>query len=110
MNFFRNMKLFNKILSLVMLSIVMLFLVGAVGYTYTSNMASSAKDMYENGFYPLESLSVIDSNTRGIRGDMFELMIIKDPVRNRELEDSINSRIEENSGGSEGAGSRPIRR
>ena len=44
MNFFRNLKLFNKIFSLIVLALVMLIATGVVGYNYTNQMAKKLGD------------------------------------------------------------------
>ena len=56
MNFFRNLKLFYKTFSLIVLALVMLITVGTVGYSYTNQMAKNSDIMYNDLFMPNDSI------------------------------------------------------
>ncbi|MFG0217148.1 methyl-accepting chemotaxis protein [Brevibacillus porteri] len=87
--FFRNLKLYYKIFTLIVLALMMLIAVGGVGYISTRDLAESSETMYNENFYAVESISKIRTNMQTNASYFMELMVTTDQKRNKELIDNI---------------------
>ncbi|QDS32554.1 methyl-accepting chemotaxis protein [Brevibacillus brevis] len=87
--FFRNLKLYYKIFTLIVLALMMLIAVGGVGYISTRDLAESSETLYNENFYAVESISKIRTNMQTNASYFMELMVTTDQKRNKELIDSI---------------------
>lgn len=92
MSLFRNLKLFYKILTLIILASLMLIIVGMVGYTYTNKMANNSAIVYNDLLKPIEAVNIVRANTRATVGYLLELILIKDEQRSKVLKDNIDKR------------------
>ncbi|WP_312115899.1 methyl-accepting chemotaxis protein [Brevibacillus reuszeri] len=87
--FFRNLKLYYKIFTLIVLSLIMLIAVGGVGYISTRDVAESSETLYNENFYAVELISKIRTNMQANASYFMELMVTTDQKRNKELTDNI---------------------
>ncbi|UED76210.1 methyl-accepting chemotaxis protein [Brevibacillus sp. DP1.3A] len=87
--FFRNLKLYYKIFTLIVLALMMLIAVGGVGYISTRDLAESSETLYNENFYAVESISKIRTNMQTNASYFMELMVTTDQKRNKELIDNI---------------------
>ncbi|MFF0830529.1 methyl-accepting chemotaxis protein [Brevibacillus sp. NPDC003359] len=87
--FFRNLKLYYKIFTLIVLALMMLMAVGGVGYISTREMVESSETLYNENFYAVESISKIRTNMQTNASYFMELMVTTDQKRNKELKDNI---------------------
>ncbi|NTU31940.1 HAMP domain-containing protein [Brevibacillus sp. HB1.1] len=87
--FFRNLKLYYKIFTLIVLALMMLIAVGGVGYISTRDVAESSETLYNENFYAVESISKIRTNMQTNASYFMELMVTTDQKRNKELIDNI---------------------
>lgn len=87
--FFRNLKLYYKIFTLIVLALLMLIGVGGVGYISTKDVAESSETLYNENFYAVESISKIRTNMQTNTSYFMELMVTTDQKRNKELIDNI---------------------
>ena len=87
--FFRNLKLYYKIFTLIVLSLIMLIAVGGVGYISTRDVAESSETLYNENFYAVELISKIRTNMQANASYFMELMVTTDQKRNKELSDNI---------------------
>ncbi|ATF15310.1 methyl-accepting chemotaxis protein [Brevibacillus brevis X23] len=87
--FFRNLKLYYKIFTLIVLALMMLIAVGGVGYISTRDVAESSETLYNENFYAVESISKIRTNMQTNASYFMELMVTTDQKRNKVLIDNI---------------------
>ncbi|WP_373229196.1 methyl-accepting chemotaxis protein [Cohnella sp.] len=89
MNLFRNLKLYYKVFTLIVLALVMLVTVAVVGYSYINQMANSSEKMYEDNMKPAISIAKFRTNVQAIATSLMELMITTDEARKKLLNDRI---------------------
>ncbi|GED71726.1 methyl-accepting chemotaxis protein [Brevibacillus reuszeri] len=94
--FFRNLKLYYKIFTLIVLSLMMLFAVGGIGYISTKDVAESSETLYNENVYAVELISKIRTNMQTNASYFMELMVTTDQTRNKELKDNIEHVRNEN--------------
>ncbi|WP_371362777.1 methyl-accepting chemotaxis protein [Sporomusa rhizae] len=93
MKWFNNLRLFAKILCLVVIMEVFLGVVGYIGYYYTGKANQSLAEMYQERLLSVEWLNDNRNLARAVQADIFELMLTTDNNRNKELLDDIDKRI-----------------
>jgi methyl-accepting chemotaxis protein len=96
MNLFRNLKLFYKTFSLILLALVMLIAVGAVGYNYTNQMAKNSAIVYKDLMQPNDAMSWIRINLRATSAYMLETMLTKETVKTQKLSEQIKAKKADN--------------
>ncbi|MBU8879938.1 MCP four helix bundle domain-containing protein [Bacillus sp. FJAT-29790] len=94
--FIKNFKIKNKLLVLVMTSIIFLISVSAIGYIYMSQMSKNTEEMYSNRLIPIKNLNLIRNNNRALDSFVLELMITTDRAKKVDLESRINERFDQN--------------
>ncbi|MGG4495245.1 methyl-accepting chemotaxis protein [Brevibacillus reuszeri] len=94
--FFRNLKLYYKIFTLIVLSLMMLIAVGGIGYISTKDVAESSETLYNENVYAVELISKIRTNMQTNASYFMELMVTTDQKRNKELKDNIEHVRNEN--------------
>lgn len=93
---FKNMKIGNKLLLLITISILFIFVVGGTGYFYMTQLANNTQDMYSNRLIPIEQMKNIQINNRKIDTYIMEMMVTKDPERTKKLVENIQTNLEDN--------------
>ncbi|MGG4451058.1 methyl-accepting chemotaxis protein [Brevibacillus porteri] len=94
--FFRNLKLYYKIFTLIVLALMMLIAVGGIGYISTRDVVESSETLYNENFYAVESISKISTNMQTNASYFMELMVTTDQKRNKELKDNIEQMKNDN--------------
>ena len=90
----RNMKVFAKLLVLIVVSVISLGAVGATGYHYLSKANEDMDEMYKDRLMPIEWLNDNRSQARAIEADVFDLMLTTDKNENIRLKQDIDKRVE----------------
>ena len=82
MRWFGNMKVRGKILFLVVLMIVLLGAVGYTGYHFNTKAAQGIEGMYEDRLLPVSWLIDTIANAALIKGNVYALMLTADDREN----------------------------
>ncbi|RJS61850.1 methyl-accepting chemotaxis protein [Bacillus sp. PK3_68] len=96
MKILHDLKISQKLLTLIILFAVITSIVGVVGYKNMKEMAHGSEIMYKEHLQPLDWLGRINANNRAIDAFTLEIMVTKDPAKYEELMNSINRAIKEN--------------
>ncbi|MEC2074531.1 methyl-accepting chemotaxis protein [Metabacillus fastidiosus] len=89
MQFLRNLKIQQKQLLLIMVSILCLGIVGFLGYEYMQEMAHSSVKMYSENLKPIDWLGEIKANNRAIDSYTLDSLLTTDPVKKERLKKLI---------------------
>ncbi|MBM7649479.1 methyl-accepting chemotaxis protein [Bacillus ectoiniformans] len=89
------MKIGNKLLVLILISIVFLSAVGVTGYIYMKQMADNTQNMYENNLNPIVQLDQIRINNRAIDSYTLQYMLTDDPAVYKDLDEQTEAKIAE---------------
>lgn len=92
----KNLKVRTKINMLIAIFVAALLVVGIVGQSSMSKMNQNSDMMYKDNLLPIQFLSAIRTNTQKTLGNLFEIMITKDPARNTTLLNSIQNNVKDN--------------
>lgn len=95
MNLLRNMKIKQKMMLLIIISILSLGSVGLLDFIYMNQMAQKSEFMYKDLLKPTEGLGQILTLNRAIDADTLELMITTDAARNTEILGNITKRMDQ---------------
>jgi methyl-accepting chemotaxis protein len=93
-NWFKNMKIVYKLLTLISMAIVFLVVVGQTGHHYLSNANDNIESMYNERLLPVMWLNDNRNQARAVSADIFDLMITTDDSQNAALKKDIEARIE----------------
>lgn len=96
MKWIDNMKIFRKMLLLLAVTLISLFVLGGVGYTFTKKLGASSVDMYSNHLKTVEFLNKIRANTWVVKGNTDLIVLIKDANLQKELIASSDALAKEN--------------
>ncbi|NLD97148.1 MAG: methyl-accepting chemotaxis protein [Synergistaceae bacterium] len=91
MRWFGNMKVRGKILFLVVLMIVLLGAVGYTGYHFNTKAAQGIEGMYEDRLLPVSWLIDTIANAALIKGNVYALMLTADDRENESLNAEIGA-------------------
>ena len=94
MSWLRNMKVFAKLLVLIVVSVISLGAVGFTGYHYLSKANEGMDEMYREKLMPIEWLNDNRSQARAIEADIYNLMLATDDNENTRLKQDIDRRVE----------------
>jgi len=92
MRWLGNLKVRGKILFLVVLMIVLLGVVGYTGYRFNTKAARDMESMYNDRVLPSQLLFDVLVHGRGIQANLFALMLTTDEKENRTLLNDIERR------------------
>lgn len=93
MNFFRNLKLYNKIFTLIVLGLVMLACVVVLSSLSNNKIAGDGRKVYENNLQIVDSLHVIRNHIRANRSNILEMMLNRDDsMDDKTITDDIDNR------------------
>lgn len=73
MNWYKNLKISNKIMGLVIFNILFISIVGFTGYFYATQNANTMKDMYNNSVIPITQLTLMASYMNQFQSDLLEM-------------------------------------
>ena len=99
MNWLNNLKVGNKLLVLIVISIIALIGVGTTGYYYLNKTSISMEKMYTDKLIAVQLVSENRIHARRIESNTFGLMLTTDEKENQKLLAEINERgklIEDN--------------
>ncbi|MDE3840199.1 methyl-accepting chemotaxis protein [Bacillus methanolicus] len=91
----RNLRIYQKLLILLIIAAVSLGAVGAVGLNYVREMAQKSEYTYKENLMPIQWLSQIRINNRALDSYTLELMITTDSARKVQLKRMIETEVEE---------------
>lgn len=89
MEWIRNLKIGNKLLVLIAISLFFIIVTGLIGFYYTNSMASATKTLYNDRVMPIVWFSDIRSNFKQARADVLELILSKNESRDKLLSDEL---------------------
>ncbi|GGG12065.1 hypothetical protein GCM10010912_65610 [Paenibacillus albidus] len=95
MKLLKNLTVTQKLMIIILVSVLALGSVGMMGLNYIRVMAKGSDIMYTENLIPLEKTMQIRINARASDAYTLELLATEDPARNQELEDEISSAWEE---------------
>lgn len=95
MKVLRNLRIYQKLLILLIIAAVSLGAVGAVGLNYVREMAQKSEYTYKENLMPIQWLSQIRINNRALDSYTLELMITTDSARKVQLKRMIDTEVEE---------------
>ncbi|QXE02149.1 methyl-accepting chemotaxis protein [Terribacillus sp. DMT04] len=95
MKVIRNMKIRTKMFVLILVGVIALVGVGLAGIVNMREVASDAREIYEDKLVPNLSLSEIRINNRSNDGYILALMLTADDERNKELNEKLTASMEE---------------
>jgi len=96
MRMFRNMKLYYKIFTLIVVALVMLVAVSVISYNYLKLLSTDLEIVYQDSLLPIESLGDMRTNTRAAAASIIELMITDDTEMKKKLLANIKDIINQN--------------
>ena len=96
MKWIKNLKLTQKFTLLLVITLFSLLLIGGISLMQFSKMGDKLEDMYDNKLAPIETVSVLRSNSLYVRLALIELMINTDKARTDELLTAVNDRVSAN--------------
>ncbi|MEC2077158.1 HAMP domain-containing methyl-accepting chemotaxis protein [Metabacillus fastidiosus] len=96
MNVLSNMKISQKFLLLITISILSLGIIGFMGYTYIKEMANDSEVMYKEQLKPISSLGQMLANNRLMDAYMLEAILTDDPIRYEQLMQNLEDTIAQN--------------
>ena len=92
MNWLNNLKVGNKLLVLIIISIIALIGVGTTGYYYLNKTSISMEKMYTDKLIAVQLVSENRIHARRIESNTFGLMLTTDEKENQKLLTEINER------------------
>jgi len=92
MNWLNNLKVGNKLLVLIVISIIALIGVGTTGYYYLNKTSISMEKMYTDKLIAVQLVSENRIHARRIESNTFGLMLTTDEKENQKLLAEINER------------------
>lgn len=95
MKLLRNLNITKKLLIIIIVSALGLSSVGFLGVSYINKMAKRSNVMYHDNLLPLNLIMQIRVNAKASDAYTLELLVTKDPERNKELISEISSAWEE---------------
>ena len=93
LTFVSNLKVFHKLLILIVLSALFTILVGGIGAFQTGKTYQGVDEMYEERVLPIKWLNEARTHSRAIEAYVYRIMIEYDPLEQRELLKQMEERI-----------------
>jgi methyl-accepting chemotaxis protein len=95
MNFLKNLRVRNKFIALIALSLLSALAIGLYAFTQTKNMANDMEVIYEDKFIPNTWISdAVQTNLR-IDSILIQMMFITDSAEKQKLHGELNNGVEE---------------
>ncbi|MBD8070724.1 methyl-accepting chemotaxis protein [Bacillus sp. PS06] len=96
MNWIKNIKITQKFLFLLIVTLLSLSTIGIISFMELKKMGNKLEDMYHNRLIPIETISTMKNNQQYVRLALIELMVNTEEARNEELLTAVETRIEQN--------------
>ncbi|MEI7473818.1 MAG: HAMP domain-containing methyl-accepting chemotaxis protein [bacterium] len=93
MNWIKNLKISQKILTLVVLMVVFLGIIGYIGYYFNAKTGAELKDLYTSRLASVEAMGRMNEDSSMAIQNLFQFMINIDPATNNRLNNSINKHL-----------------
>ncbi|MDU2064245.1 MAG: methyl-accepting chemotaxis protein [Sporomusaceae bacterium] len=93
MQFFRDLKIGQKISFLISIAVVFVFLVGLTGYYYLSQSNRAIDSMYKEQLLAIDWLNTGRTAAKQIESDLFALMVTTDDAENKRLKSDIDAQV-----------------
>lgn len=94
MTWLRNMKVANKVLTLIMLAAIFLSGVGCVGYYYTNQLEKSGEALYYERLVPVRLVNDMRAHSRANEALLYAQILTNDPAQSQKMEAEIASRTQ----------------
>ncbi|MBP2630019.1 MAG: tlpA2 [Firmicutes bacterium] len=94
MRWLSNMKVFGKLLVIIVVAIISLGAVGITGYHYLSKANADMDSMYKDRLLPVQWLNDSRNQAKGIESDLFDLMLTVDNNENKRIIQDMDKRVE----------------
>ncbi|MBW5449310.1 HAMP domain-containing protein [Cohnella sp. CFH 77786] len=92
MNLFKNLKLYYKIFTLIVLALLMLISVAVIGYNYINKVADNGDNLYKNNMQIVDSLQTIRNSMRANIANFMEIIVSNDANKMKDLSEQIKAR------------------
>ncbi|MCH1624134.1 MCP four helix bundle domain-containing protein [Ferdinandcohnia quinoae] len=96
MKWIRNLKITQKFILLLVVTLLSLLVVGSLGFTQLISTGKKLDDMYVNKLKPIETVTSLKTNTQYIQTALVELMVNTDQARNQELLSKMEEIVKDN--------------
>ncbi|BAU29920.1 methyl-accepting chemotaxis protein [Aneurinibacillus soli] len=94
MAWLRNMKVANKVLTLIMLTAIFLSGVGYVGYYYTNQLEKSGEALYSERLVPVRLVNDMRAHSRANEAIVYARILTNDPAQSQKLEAEFTDRVQ----------------
>ncbi|EWG09941.1 methyl-accepting chemotaxis protein [Cytobacillus firmus] len=92
----KNIRIGNKLLMLIFVSLLFIIGVGLTGFLYMERMAENTELMYEERLIPIKQMETVQINNRKIDTYIMEMMVTNDPERTKKLVENIETNQADN--------------
>ncbi|WP_309120153.1 methyl-accepting chemotaxis protein [Paenibacillus sp.] len=83
--FVSDLKLFYKLLSLIVASVLFTVVVGVIGVAQTGVTYSGVKEMYDERVLPIKWINELRAHSRAIEANMYHIMVAYDPIEQKDM-------------------------
>ena len=90
MDFFRNLKVTAKILSILAILLILILIVGGVGLYSSKNLATLNNTMYNERLLPMNLIDDMRLRSKDTESKLLELIQLEDPAKQQEIIQQIN--------------------
>ncbi|OMF61548.1 hypothetical protein BK139_06840 [Paenibacillus sp. FSL R5-0490] len=92
----KNIRIGNKLLVLIFVSMLFIAGVGLTGFLYMERMAGNTETMYKERLIPIKQMETVQINNRKIDTYIMEMMVTNDPERTKKLVENIETNQTDN--------------
>jgi methyl-accepting chemotaxis protein len=96
MKWIKNLKIVQKMLLLSAITFVSLLTVGGMGFFQLTSMGNKLTDMYEMKLQPIQTVSLLKTNSQDVETNLVELMASRDTSHKNELIDDMEAKLQMN--------------
>jgi methyl-accepting chemotaxis protein len=96
MKWIKNLKIVQKMLLLSAITFVSLLTVGGMGFSQLTIMGNKLTDLYEMKLQPIQTVSLLKTNSQDVEINLVELMASRDTSRKKELIDDMEAKLQMN--------------
>ncbi len=96
MKWIKNLKIVQKMLLLSAITFVSLLTVGGMGFFQLASMGNKLTDLYEMKLQPIQTVSLLKTNSQDVQTNLVELMASRDTSHKNELIDDMEAKLQMN--------------
>lgn len=96
MKWIKNLKIVQKMLLLSAITFVSLLTVGGMGFFQLASMGNKLTDLYEMKLQPIQTVSLLKTNSQDIQTNLVELMASRDTSQKNKLIDNMEAKLQMN--------------